>query len=168
MACQLSGHDVPTSFLELYQKNHTGRGEGGFVREIISHFIYQTQRFIGDIEVLSSVIDYSDEQSSESYVMATMRCGEIPVKLFGGVGGNAPDVVEWVLYGTKKSYRFLNWHQLQEGTDDGWVDVEMEETPPHSRHLTAISNMLTGEAHPLADFAVGLKVQQAIETILAV
>jgi predicted dehydrogenase len=145
-----------------------GRGEGGFVREVISHFIYQTQRLIGDIEVLSSVVDYPDEQSSESHVMAAMRCDGIPVKLFGGTGGNAPDVVEWVLYATKKSYRLLNWRQLQEGTDEGWVDVEVEETPTPSRHLTAISNMLIGEAHPLSDFAMGLKVQQTIETILAV
>jgi hypothetical protein len=62
----------------------------------------------------------------------------------------------------------LNWRQLQEGTDEGWVDVEVEETPTPSRHLTAISNMLIGEAHPLSDFAMGLKVQQTIETILAV
>ncbi len=167
------GVEIRCHFSQWPRESQQGAGYLDGVRVVScvkSSRISSTKRngLVVIFEVLSSVVDYPDKQSSESHVMAAMHCDEISVKLFGGVGGNAPDVVEWVMYGTKKSYRLLNWRQLQEGTDEGWVDVEMEETPAHSPHLTAISNMLMGEAHPLADFAMGLRVQQTIETILVV
>ena len=51
----------------------TGREEGGFVREVFSHFAYLTYRLFGPPMVRSSIVIYPDEPGlSETRVVASM------------------------------------------------------------------------------------------------
>jgi predicted dehydrogenase len=142
----------------------SGREEGGFVREVFSHFAYLTHRLIGPLTLQWSVVTYPDQSDlSETYAIAEMESSGLSVRLSGGVGGAGPDHVEWTLYGTQRSYRFLNWRKLQVGTSEGWEDVlELEKV----LYFTALSHMLDGEPHRLPDFEVGLKVEELVDDIL--
>ena len=140
------------------------RVEGGFIREVASHFIYLTERLLGTVKVRSSQVHYSekDRKASEDYVMATLQSETIPIKLFGGVGGAAPDLVEYTLYGSNVSYRLSNWQSLERGTSNGWEPIEV--TPSRTAHMTALSNMIEKKPHHLANFSIGLRVQEVIES----
>ena len=66
--------------------------EGGFVREVLSHFIFLTQRLIGPVQILDSRVDYpEDGQSAETGITAHLVAGTVRVSLAGRVGGDAPD-----------------------------------------------------------------------------
>ena len=144
----------------------TGREEGGFVREVFSHFAYLTYRLVGPPTVQSSTVTYPDEPGlSETHAVASMQSVGLPVSMAGRVGGAAPDRVEWTLYGTKRSYRVINWSELQVATEQRWDDVSLERYEGPSQ-LDAVSNMLKGEAHEFPDFEVGLRVQEIVESIV--
>jgi predicted dehydrogenase len=143
------------------------RSDGGFVREVVSHFVYLTERLVGELELISSTVRYPNDENSEVYASARLQSGNILVNLLGTVGGASPDHVEWTLYGTNKSYRLLNWNQLQEGSLDGWQTISPADTQVNQLHMDAIAKMIAGKPHPLPDFEMGLRVQQIIEAILA-
>jgi 1,5-anhydro-D-fructose reductase (1,5-anhydro-D-mannitol-forming) len=143
------------------------RSDGGFVREVVSHFVYLTERLVGELELISSTLNYPNDESSEVYANARLQSGNILVNLLGTVGGASPDLVDWTLYGTNKSYRLLNWNQLQEGTLDGWQDITPANNQGNKLHMDAIAALVEGKPHPLADFEMGLRVQQTVEAILA-
>jgi 1,5-anhydro-D-fructose reductase (1,5-anhydro-D-mannitol-forming) len=142
------------------------REQGGFVREVFSHFAYITHRLIGPLMLKWSAVTYPDESNhSESYAIAEMECNGLSIHLTGGVGGAGLDHVEWTLYGTQRSYRFLNWGTLQVGTNEGWEEV-LGLDQAKDLQLTALSHMLEGKPHSLPDFGVGLEVQELVESIL--
>jgi predicted dehydrogenase len=144
----------------------SGREDGGFVREVVSHFVYLTEAIVGKLELVSSTVAYPNKESSEVYATAHLEVGNVRVNLLGSVGGASPDLVDWTLYGTNKSYRLLNWNQLFEGTIEGWQEVIPAENQVGKLHMDAIANLVEGKPHPLADFEMGLRVQQTIEAIL--
>jgi len=142
------------------------REQGGFVREVFSHFAYITRRLIGPLKLKWSAVTYPDESNlSESYAIAEIESNGLSIHFAGGVGGAGLDHVEWTLYGTQRSYRFLNWGTLQVGTNEGWEEVLGLDQFKHLQ-LTALSHMLEGKPHNLPDFGVGLEVQELVEGIL--
>jgi hypothetical protein len=74
----------------------------------------------------------------------------------------------WLKFTIKVSFwrELLNWRQLEQGTPDGWQPVTPSAAPAQSPHMTALANLMNGEQHTLADFALGLRVQETIEEIL--
>ena len=74
--------------------------------------------------------------------------------------------MEFALYGTKLSYRLLNWRDVERGSLDGWEPVQLPEAPEQSPHMTALHQWMKGQPHQLADFALGMRVQEVIEAIL--
>jgi len=142
------------------------REQGGFVREVFSHFAYLTHRLIGFPILKWSNVTYPEESNrSESYVIAEMESNGMPIHLTGGVGGASPEHVEWTLYGTQCSYRLLNWETLQTGTKESWQEVFGIDEDNNSQ-FAELSHMLEGKPHSLPDFSVGLEVQQLVEDIL--
>lgn len=147
-----------------------GREEGGFLREVFSHFVYLTQRILGEIEVLSSkVIFPEDPDQAEIYAEGAMKCGDVPIYMSGAAGGAAPDYNEWTLYGTEKSYRLQDWGLLKVSDANRWYDImpRGEQKPPLFHQLDHLSRLISGKPHLLPSFAEGLKVQEIVEEILS-
>jgi predicted dehydrogenase len=142
--------------------------QGGFLREVFSHFAYLTDRLLGPVELIEAELKRGSA-GTESAVRAKLQAGGVPVLLIGDVGGRAPDFNEWTLYGSRASYRIQDWNQLEVGDDDGWRDLQPE--PPSGQgleeQLDAVAQMLRGLPHPLPTFADALRVQELVETILA-
>jgi predicted dehydrogenase len=147
----------------------SGREEGGFLREVFSHFAYLTQRLIGPVEILSAQVDYPDDGiTSETYVVAALESNGIPIRVTGGVGGAAPDYNAWTLYGTKKSFRFYDWRLLMEADPQAWqrLHPDVEPQPLLGDQLDGLARLLAGKSHPLPDFAAALAVQELVENLL--
>jgi predicted dehydrogenase len=141
--------------------------QGGFLREVFSHFAYLTDRLLGPIELVEAVVDRGPA-GTETAVRARLQAGEISVSLTGDVGGRAPDHNEWTLYGSQASYRLQDWRELSVGDDDGWRDLQPN-TPPEGGlegQLDAVTQMLRGRPNPLPTFADALRVQELVEAIL--
>ncbi len=146
----------------------SGRVQGGFLREVFSHFAYLTHRLIGECEIESKHLIYPKNSSqSENYILAQLNSGGIPISLNGGVGGAAPDYNEWTLYGSKKSYRFQDWAELKVGDEQRWYDVmpDVKESAPLEFQLNALVKTLEGTP-ALPSFEDGLKVQHLVENLL--
>lgn len=142
--------------------------QGGYLREVFSHFAYLTDRLLGRVELVTATVERGPA-GTETAVRARLRAGEVPVLLTGDVGGRAPDYNEWTLYGSQASYRLRDWFDLRAGDDDGWRDPLLNPSPQEglSGQLDAVVDMLAGRPHRLPTFADAFRVQEIVEAILA-
>jgi len=139
------------------------RAQGGFVREVFSHFAYLTDRLVGPLELVHGVLDHRGARS-ETAAYGLMRAGDVPVHLSGVVGAQ-PTTYEWVLRGSRQSYRLSNWRDLFVAEGNGWQPVDLTgEQGSESTRLSLFARAIRGEQSPdLADFAAAYRVQQVVE-----
>ena len=172
---QVAGADVRLHFAEWprgWQKNAAWlaqREQGGFVREVVSHFVYLGQRLFGPAELRDASLRYPDD-GAESHLVARLDCGGVPVTIAGSVGGIGPDRIEYTVWGSRRSYRITDWYKLASSTGEGWHDALPEiESPALDAYLAQLDNlaeMLDGKAHTMPDFRAALSVQEIIEAIV--
>ena len=97
--------------------------QGSFVREVLSHFIYLTERLFGP-----AVINYSHcrqglrHGSAITGVVAELTCGDIPINIHGSTLGWGPDVCNYTVWGEHCSYRVHDLHGLQVTPGACWLD----------------------------------------------
>lgn len=138
-----------------------GREQGGLLREVGSHYVFFTDRLLGPLTAVSTRIHYGP--AAETSAFGTFTAGGVPVTLTGNVAA-VPESYEWILYGAKRSYRITDWSRLHVSDGGPWAELPL--SGPHgSEHtrLSAFANTVRGQPTPLADFAAGLRVQQAVE-----
>ncbi|MGZ3146079.1 Gfo/Idh/MocA family protein [Lentzea chajnantorensis] len=142
--------------------------QGGFVREVLSHFVYLTDRVLGPLAVESVSADFPSAGAAEVAARGVLRSGDgvpVHVSAFSGLAG--PEVYEWTVWGTRRSLRLSQWAQLS-GSDGGpWEPVELGARGSDSARLGLFAQAVRGE-HPrdLADFASGLRVAEVVEAFL--
>jgi len=146
--------------------------QGGFVREVLSHFIYLTERLFGP-----AIVNYAHcrkglrQGSAITGVVAELTCGDVPINIHGSTLGWGPDVCNYTVWGEHCSYRVYDLYGLQVTTGERWLDSNAAGTNPtsdwHQRQYDQLAAMLDGQTHTLPDFAAGLSVQRLIEGILA-
>ena len=144
------------------------RGEGGFTREVLSHFVFVLQRLLGPATVESSRVSYPAEgQGAERSLRAELRAGGVPVRIEGHVGGEAADFNRFTLRGERGDLELREW--LGKVRRPG--QVELLPVAPggpagYLRQLDQLVAFVKGEPHALPDFAEALAVQETIETML--
>ncbi|MSP68255.1 MAG: Gfo/Idh/MocA family oxidoreductase [Alphaproteobacteria bacterium] len=148
------------------------REQGGFVREVLSHFFYLVERLLGPARIEAGEVRYPAEPGrAERQATALLVAGGVPVTINGTLEGPGPEVNECLVRGTRGAVRLRDlWHyDLADGTE--WVaavpaSVAAEEDA-RQRQLDAFAAMLDGgRPHP-ADFRAALSVQTLIEALLA-
>ena len=83
------------------------RAEGGFTREVVSHFLFLTRRQLGPLVLQEASVSYPPGDASETAITARLTAGGTPVTLTGGVGTTAQDDHNtWVL---NDSIRIRDW-----------------------------------------------------------
>lgn len=146
--------------------------EGGFVREVLSHFLYLCDRVLGPATLDSFDVRHpADPTLCETHASARLTAAGVPISVASSSGGVGPDLVEITFWGTKKSHRITDWYRTEETEGGPWVET----TPPVEdfrrdgafRQLNQIANMIAGKPHTLPDFRAALRVQELIEAILA-
>ena len=149
----------------------TLREQGGFIREVVSHYVYLLERLFGPATVVDANVNYPDDPSlCETHFFASLECGGRHVALAGGAGGIGPDIVEFTIWGEKTSFCLWDWNKLKSTTGSSWQDELRELADPrqdgYHRMLDNFRNALEGRVHTMPSFRTALSVQTVIESIL--
>ncbi|MBP8310001.1 MAG: Gfo/Idh/MocA family oxidoreductase [Burkholderiaceae bacterium] len=152
------------------------REQGGFVREVLSHFVYLSIRLFGDCRLIGSQVAWPDDASlCERAASAVLNCAGIPVTLSASAGGTGPDEVIYTVRGSRGSLRLSNWYEMSESDGHSWRALEVPSAPYPDQRVAAYQMQLRnlerfgrGLPHPLPDAALALRVQSVIEGILSV
>lgn len=148
-----------------------GGREGGFTREVVSHFIFTTQRLVGPVEVLRSTVTRPDLARAETAIAAEMRANDVMVTLDGRVAGEADDHNLWTVTCARGALRIRDWQGLERRNGEGWSVMEtssIEEMRVVSgrTQLDDLAALLEGRPHGLPSLREGLGVQRTIEALL--
>jgi len=145
-----------------------GDAEGGFLREVFSHFAYLTQRLLAPLEVLHAAVK-RERGAGETRVVADLRAGDVPVSLMGGAGGAAPDFNRWTLFCESRAYRVEDWSIVSTSDGGAWeiLGPEPGETRGAETQLDELAALLRGEASCLPSLREGLDVMRTVEGLLA-
>lgn len=140
--------------------------QGGFLREVFSHFAYLTDRLLGELTPVHLDVTRDRPDGSEIAAHGLFRAGGVPVQVSGLAGVVGPELYEWTLWGTERSYQLRDWTRLFSYDNDEWVPVPLPaETGSEATRLTRFAAAVRGERpEHLADFAAALRVQQAVES----
>ncbi len=150
------------------------RQQGGFTREVISHFMFLSRRLLGPLALLNHHVTYPDGDGAETAMTAALRAGEVPITLVGQVGGTEkPDHNLWVLQGSRGSIRLRDWSVAECLANDGsWQEAPDAMANEDARplvlqgQLDKVAAMVRGESHNLATIEEALEVQEIVETLL--
>ena len=149
--------------------------QGGFTREVVSHFLFLSRRLVGPLQDLSGKASFLEAGKSERRITATLQAGDLPVALAGAVGETAKDDHNiWMLEGDRGAVRLCDWSMAQRRMADGtWQQASdalpQEQARPLAlkRQLEGVARLARGEPHHLATLADALNVQEIVEGILA-
>ena len=151
-----------------------GRAEGGFTREVGSHFLFLSLRLLGSLKLERARCTYPEHGRSERAIDVMMTAGSLPVTLTGSVGATTKDDQNtWTLTGTKGRIRLRDWSFAEREIDGLWhapadaVPNEKARPLVLARQLEKIAAMTRGEITNLATLQEALAVQRIVETILA-
>jgi len=148
------------------------RQQGGFVREVASHYIFLAEKLFGGAELINSIVTYpEDENACETHFLAQLDCSGTPVSFAGGSGGVGPDIVQFTIWGSKKSYKLWDWNQIYSTTGGEWqrqlTHITDARHDGYMRMLDNFRRQVSGDDHTMASFEDALSVQIIVEDILA-
>jgi len=147
----------------------SGRSEGGFTREVLSHFVFVLQRALGRATVVGSRVGYgTGPTDAEVMLSSRLVAGGIPVSIEGVVGGDLDDFNRFALVGSNGTMEFREW--LASRRRPGATAFELAAAgsrPGYLRQLDQLAAFIEGKPHTLPDFAEALAVQETIEAMLA-
>jgi len=149
-----------------------GREQGGFTREVLSHYIYLTTMLFGPGTLKRAAAVFSDADYCEDSVLALVEHGDKTVTIEGLVGGRGTEGTVYTVYGTEKSIRFHSVTNRIEGhRGKEWFPIPVQEASPDQagfrEQLDRLSMKLKGGEPVLPSFRDGLHVQEVVEGILA-
>lgn len=147
------------------------RAEGGYVREVGSHYVYLIEKLFGKATLKDASVQYqADPKLCETHFTANLACGDVPISFVGGSGGVGPDRVEFTVWGSQKSYRLWDWVNVKSTDGGDWTeeltDIEDKRVDGYIRMLDSFHAMATGQAHQLPLLRAALSVQDVIERVL--
>jgi predicted dehydrogenase len=151
----------------------TQADQGGFVREVLSHFIYLLMRLRGPLRLCSAQVVSPTAGAAEVSAQALLESAGVPVAVSGVVGGSGPDVVEARFVGASQAYVLSDWYHLMHHDaqhPQGQKVPGLPEVPrvaTYQRQLDQLLSMLNAQSHSLASFDTALAVQVLVEALLA-
>ena len=153
------------------------RDEGGFTREVISHFLFLAGRFLGPLHLCHAAPRYpagdAGARLCETDLLARLETADgRPVSILATTGGRQPDRQEVTVRGSRLNHQFREFYQLWRSDGGPWVEAVdwTGEDPRRSalqRQLGEASLWLQGRPHRLATAQEALAVQELVEAMLA-
>ena len=147
------------------------RSQGGFIREVTTHYMYLCQRLLGEVTLQAARLDFPDDGvSAECFADVRLDATDVPITINGTTMGAGPEVNRITFWGEEGSMRIRDLHILEVAADDQWrAAYPVPDNPEQDTYLRQLDNlaaMLDGKAHTLADFRAAFTTQQLIEAIL--
>lgn len=149
------------------------RAEGGMTREVVSHFLFFSERLLGPLSVVWARPSYPNQpQLCETHMLARLEATDgRPVTVMASVGGAQPDRQELTIKGSRKSRRISEFYIDQ--VSDGATFTELGERPSDPRatslkaQLDELLLCLDGKPNRLATPQEALRVQILVEEMLS-
>lgn len=176
---ELLGIDIVVNYPtwpRAWQKNADWlrlRNEGGYTREVISHFLFLAGRFLGPLTLEHASPRYhQDPTLCELDMLARLRTADgRPVTVMATTGGQQPDRQEVTVRGSRLNHQFREFYQLWRSDGGPWQEaLDWTTEDPRSsalqRQLTEVDRWLIGEPHKLATAEEALAVQELVEAML--
>ena len=147
------------------------RDQGGYTREVLSHFLYLTQRLLGPPTLISSTPVFQEDPAlCETHIGATLDCDGVPISVLGTSGGAGPDRVEMTIWGSRRSHRLHDWFDLQSSDGGDWQQEfpEVEDTRGEAFgfQLDNVAAWVEGRDHIMPSARDALEVQELVEAML--
>lgn len=137
-----------------------GPAEGGFTREVASHFLFQMHRMFGAGRTEESQVR-RDRSGTETAVKARIAYRDVALEIDAAIDGERDDHNRLEIRGTKARAAIVDWDVLE-------FDGETADAPvPETFMLDSLAAMLSGQAHELASFAEAVEVVALTESLLA-
>lgn len=149
--------------------------QGGFTREVVSHFLFLTRRLAGPFAGLTASAAFPEAGRSERGISASLTAGALPVTVTGGVGTTSKDDHNtWTLTGSAGAVRLRDWSIAERRAADGTWQPDPEAMANErvrplvlKRQLDGVVRLTRGEPHGLATIGEAFDVQEIVEAILA-
>ena len=149
------------------------RDEGGMTREVISHFLFFSERLLGPLSVIFAHPTYPDDSSlCETHLLARLETAQgQPVSILASVGGVQPDRQEVTIKGSRASRRVSEFSVDMESGGGPFIAIEQAPDNPRAVALKAqldeLALCVAGKPHRLATLDEALRVQRLVEQMLA-
>lgn len=148
--------------------------QGGFTREVVSHFLFLARRLAGPLQGLKGEASFPEAGLSERRIAATLQAGNLPVTLAGAVGETSKDDHNvWMLEGDRGAVRLRDWSIAERRLSDGTWQPAPDALPNEQarplalrRQLEGVVNLTRGKPHHLATLGEALEVQEIVEALL--
>jgi len=150
-----------------------GAEEGGFTREVVSHFLFLAQRLLGPLALHDAFVTRPDPGRAERGLAARLSAGGVPVTLAGGVGNSAAeDSNLFTLRGDAGAIRLRDWSLAERAAGGEWHAAP--DAMPNAKlrpvtlgaQLDKLAALARGEATDLATLGEALAVQEIVEGML--
>jgi predicted dehydrogenase len=149
------------------------RAQGGFGREVLSHFLFLLIRQLGAPSILTHAVRYPDDPAaSETSLQAQLRIGDTPVRIDAAVEGEIDDDNACAFIGTEGGLRMFDWYRVQGLSGNEWRalgdDAGKEAAYRRTREglVQQLRAFTAGEAHTLATLDEAWQVQRTVEALL--
>lgn len=160
-----------TAWPRAWQQNPwiAKREQGGFIREIMPHYIQVIRQIFGDVKEVQSHIDYPEnEEDCETGIIARLELENgTPVSINGLSGIGKKEDVALRLYGEEGVLSIINWTTLT------YSSLTEEESVVAHRDREAkmplvdeLVKAVSGEPAHLVTFEEGFAVQEVLEKLL--
>ena len=147
------------------------RAEGGFTREVLSHFLFLSARLAGPLRPVWARPSFPEQELAETHLLARLESANgAVVSILGTVGGALPDRQEVTVKGSRRSYRIVDFYQLDVSDGGPFAvarvpDGDAREEALHAQ-LSELAICVAGQPNGLASVEEALAVQQWIEALL--
>jgi predicted dehydrogenase len=148
------------------------RDEGGLTREVISHFLFFSERILGPLSLVWARPSYpANPQLCETHMLARLENARgVPVTIMASVGGAQPDRQELTVKGSVTSRRITDFYV--DARSDGGPFEEIAERPADPRAVSLRAQLddlllcVEGKPNRLATAEEALRVQKLVEGML--
>lgn len=146
-----------------------GREQGGFIREIMPHYIQLIHQVFGNVKNVNVFIEYPENEAlCETGVIARMELEDgTPILINGLSGIGEKEEISFNVYGEKGVLSLSNWVTLTYSSlkEDECILVrgDREKSTPL---IDEIVNAFAGKPAHLVTFEEGFQVQKILEKLL--
>ncbi|MBM7614947.1 putative dehydrogenase [Alkaliphilus hydrothermalis] len=146
------------------------REQGGFVREVFTHFVQMIGMVLGEIVDIDTNIEYpEDSLACETGIIATAALKNGTPILFNGFSDVAiQESLALTLYGTEGTISMENWRELWTSSKgEARKRLELEETDHLLELIDEVFKAIEKKEASIITFEAGYHAQIVIEELLA-
>ncbi|MCM3706795.1 MULTISPECIES: Gfo/Idh/MocA family protein [Cytobacillus] len=145
----------------------SSKEQGGFIREVVPHFIHMIHDTFGELDIVHSFVEYPEDDrlcETSFSTLLTLPNG-IPVVFNGIAGIGQQEHLSFKVFGDKGTLDMQNWRILvQTGIEKSGEIIKLDE--PETSLPAELLKAIKGDKALLVSFKEGNQVQKVLERIL--